>query len=192
MPRTRRARRDRDRDRMSATEGKMRFPIVDIRPVHVDDWRAYRAARLHSLEETPTSFGSTLAREVAFDDAQWMARMQSAPNRITFVAAAARNEDVLVGMATGLLGDERDDRVVELVGMWVHAELRGTGVAASLVNAVMRWARENDAIEATLWCSEVNPRGQRFYERCGFAWTGATYPSPSHPHLLDRRMTRAL
>ena len=78
---------------------------------------------------------------------------------------------------------------VELARFYVERTHHGRGVAQAMMDAVLDAARSLGA--GTLWLGvwEHNPRGIRFYEKCGFRDVG------SHPFLVgndlqtDRIMT---
>jgi GNAT superfamily N-acetyltransferase len=68
------------------------------------------------------------------------------------------------GAATWDLGD----RVAELETLAVHADERGSGVGAALVEAGRRWARERGAGTLAVGLAHTNEGARRFYEREGF------------------------
>ena len=88
-------------------------------------------------------------------------------------------------MGPGGLGDQ--ERVVELVSMWVAPTARGHGVGASLVNAVTGWATGRDV---HLWVTEGNTAARALYERCGFVVTTERQQLPSDPSLSEVGMLR--
>ena len=47
------------------------------------DWVTLRAVRLAALADAPGAFGSTVGRELAFDEAEWR-RLASAPSFIAW------------------------------------------------------------------------------------------------------------
>src|SRR5262249_10355096 len=79
-----------------------------------------------------------------------------------------------------------DPGTVFLVGMWVSAELRGTGVAAELVRRVVDWAREHRATCVALSVEGDNVRAARLYEKCGFVETDNPPPLPYVPNVGNR------
>lgn len=158
---------------------------MEVRAARPADWRVAKAVRLRALADSPTAFGSTLAREVEFDDAEWQERVSPGT---WFLAWSGINA---VGMAATIsqdcLPDER-----HLVGMWVEPELRGSAVATELVEAVCRAALAAGAAGVVLWVADDNGRAERFYRRVGFVGTGERQPLPSDPAVGEQRMRRAL
>lgn len=116
-------------------------------------------------------FGSTLAKEQAFDEAEWRRR---AARPATFLAS--RN-GVDVGMAGAYeIGDQW-----WVAGMWLAPDARGTGVAEALVDACESAAQEAGATRISLGVMQDNPRGRRAYVRLGYGFTGA------REHVRDGR-----
>ena len=77
--------------------------------------------------------------------------------------------------------------------MWVGPNARGTGVAATLVDAVAGHAASQGAGTLVLWVTEVNDRARAFYRRLGFAPTGARQPvRPDEPDHIELQMIRPL
>jgi len=50
--------------------------MVLVRATTLDDWQAMRDIRLQALRDAPDAFGSTYAREIAFEPAEWHRRAQ--------------------------------------------------------------------------------------------------------------------
>ncbi|HEY2312727.1 MAG TPA: GNAT family N-acetyltransferase [Streptosporangiaceae bacterium] len=167
------------------SEQRMAGLDARVRRLVADDWAGLRAARLAALAEAPYAFGSTLAREQAFDEELWRSRAGSG---WTF---GAFDGPAIVGLATALPpddlpgdGEPGDGELGEdppgdcepawhLVGMWVAPGCRGQGLADRLVEAVREQALQAGARTVTLWVTEVNDRARAFYRRLGFAPTGA-------------------
>ncbi|GAA3547471.1 N-acetyltransferase GCN5 [Aeromicrobium flavum] len=78
--------------------------------------------------------------------------------------AIIENDTVLfkteVGAAT--------DTGCQLQGVWVHPDLRGTGVAAPALASVIRQVRRSVAPSVTLYVNEHNTPARRAYENVGF------------------------
>ncbi len=61
---------------------------------------------------------------------------------------------------------------VQVQGVWVHPALRGQGLAAPGMAAVVRTVRREVAPLVSLYVNDFNTRAVRAYERVGFARTG--------------------
>jgi GNAT superfamily N-acetyltransferase len=144
---------------------------VVIRRLAPAQWQLYRKVRLAALADAPFAFGSTLDRELGFDDQVWRRRLQA---KGTFLAWLGEEP---AGTAAAVADDPDDEFAVpgawQLVGMWVEPRSRGSGVADQLVEAVADYARAQGATQLVLWVTEVNQRARAFYCRMGFRATGA-------------------
>lgn len=156
-----------------------------IRRVEPDDWESLRTIRLAALAEAPYAFGSTYAREAAFGEADWRRRL-TGPG-VTFLACLPDRLDAPVGLSGGY---PEDEETVELVSMWVEPGVRGKGIGAPLVEAVVDWARQRGALRVHLLVTETNPSARRLYERTGFDYTEEREPMPSDPRLIGLGMVR--
>ena len=130
-----------------------------------------RAVRLAALADAPGAFGSTMARELAFGEAEWRDRATSAPNFIAWHG----NEPV--GLVTVICRQNEagtgPSPEWELVSMWVSPGARGSGAADLLVSAVADVVRGESGQQITLWVADGNDRARAFYFRAGFRATGA-------------------
>ncbi len=157
--------------------------VPEVRRADVADWQAVRDTRLRALTDSPFAFGSTLERELAFDDQEWQRRV----TRGTWFLAWFGQQPV--GIVAGAQQADRTD-ARHLVAMWVAEDHRGTATATDLVEAVCGWARVQGARSVTLWVADGNLRARRFYERLEFRATGHRQPLPSAPELGEELMQR--
>jgi GNAT superfamily N-acetyltransferase len=154
--------------------------VVVVR-ADADDRGDVRDVRLRALADAPTAFASSLEREQAFDDDEWLHRVTT---KAWFLVRA---DGTTVGLACGI--PEPDDEAGRhLVGMWVEPAFRGRGLADLLVAALMAWARRAGANYLALWVVDGNDRALASYERLGFETTGEKQPVPGHPDLTESRM----
>ena len=158
---------------------------LTIRRARAEDWRPLRAIRLQSLREAPYAFGSTLQRELEFSEDTWR---QRAGGNLGFLAWSG---DLVVGTATGL-SDATEPGCVRLVAMYVSPEVRGSGCAFLLLDAVAEAARAAGARQLVLDVTDVNPVATRCYSRYGFRPTGNTRPLPHTPQIAEIEMVMAL
>jgi ribosomal protein S18 acetylase RimI-like enzyme len=128
-----------------------------------------RSVRLRALEEAPDAFGSTLERELARTDDDWSRWIE--PNPTFLLEAPDLGARGAVGMVAGAM-DALDPTAAVLLAMWVDPEFRRTGGADHLVQAVIDWARTNNATTVSLCVIEGNVPAIRLYERTGFTRTG--------------------
>ncbi len=169
----------------------MTTPPVEVRAFTPEDWPAYRAIRLAALADAPDAFGSTLAREQAFGDDDWRRRLTGGN-----LAVHALVEGAPVGLAGGLRpgvyeGDTHADAAY-LVSMWVRPSMRGRGVGAALVGAVVAWARAEGFPALRLAVVEGNAPAQRLYARSGFVDTGWRVPVREGDSRLEAEMLLSL
>jgi len=161
--------------------------MVLIREAAPDDWPILRDIRLTALADAPDAFASTYAREEAFEQADWLARIVGGGSFLAYLPEIDASEPV--GLAGGFTPQPG---VIELVSMWVRPKARGRGVGAALIAAVTDWAKVSDATVVHLWVSEDNAPACLLYQRCGFVLAGQRQPLPSNPHLYEVGMIRPL
>lgn len=142
--------------------------VTRLRP---DDWETLRDVRLAALADAPDAFGSTLAREQAFDEAEWQRRIATSPS---FLAWRDGEPVGLVGVLNRAeISGQGSAQGWELVAMWVKSDARGGEAAHLLAAAVIETVRAAQASRLNLWVAEDNARARAFYLRAGFEPTGA-------------------
>lgn len=132
---------------------------VEVRLLGPDDWRTWREVRQLGLRTDADAFSAAAHRWLGPDDVEqaWRDRLTVTS---TFVALVDDRPRASAAW---------DPAKRELVSMWVAPELRGTGVAARLVAAVVDAAGEATVL---LRVMSRNAAGVRFYERQGFVLDG--------------------
>ncbi len=136
--------------------------LLLVTRVEPGDWRRLRDVRLAALADSPEMFGSTSAKEQAFDEAEWRRR-------------AARPATLLAsrdGADVGMAGVYDFDGEWSVMGMWIAPSARGTGVVEALVEACESVVRDAGATTVSLGVMEDNPRGRGAYLRLGYDFTG--------------------
>jgi GNAT superfamily N-acetyltransferase len=164
---------------------------MEIRRIRADEGAHLRALRLRALADTPTAFSQTLAEAQRRMDDEWAAFAQKVATSETDATFVAEEHGQWYGMAGALVHGD-DPGTVMLVAMWVDPVRRQLGVGASLVEAVVGWARARDARLVDLWVTETNEGALALYLRQGFVPTDRKKPLPSNPGLQQMRMVRAL
>lgn len=131
-----------------------------------DMWERLRHTRLAALRESPEMFGSSHARELAFDEAEWRRR---AERPATFLAERD-------GTDVGTAGVYEFEAGWCVMGMWLRPDARGTGAVDALLDACTQVVRDHGGNRVSLLVMQDNARGIRAYERNGFALTGDQEP----------------
>lgn len=141
---------------------------LTIREVSADEWPLWRDLRLRALGEVPDAFRSTLEEESSQPDAWWSERVAD-PNSAHWVAETQAG-------AVGVLASEfdPDSGVVNIHGLWVAPEARGHRIGDDLLDACLKWAREQKALTAQLWVNQGNAMARTLYARAGFSPTTET------------------
>jgi RimJ/RimL family protein N-acetyltransferase len=92
------------------------------------------------------------------------------------------------GAVTGFAATKDD----ELVHFGTALASWGSGLATELHDAVLDRMRADGVTVARLWVLEENHRGRRFYEKLGWADSGARSHSPFEPHPAMRELRKVL
>ena len=83
-----------------------------VRRFAANEWRAYRALRLHALRDAPDAFGSTLAREEAFPDDEWVQRLERGAGSPMDLPLIAEDDSQPIGLAWVRI-DPRDGKTLK-------------------------------------------------------------------------------
>jgi GNAT superfamily N-acetyltransferase len=138
-----------------------------VRRAGAGDEAVLRALRIQALSEAPEAFGSTLDRELARSPSEWQRWLS--PSATFFLDTASGPKGIAAGVP-----DAGDPAIVYLMAMWVHPDLRGSGAADMLVEAVLAWAEGVGASAIRLDVIQGNDRARLLYERHQFGPTGQT------------------
>ena len=101
---------------------------IGVRQAAPGDEATLRAVRIEALEDAPEAFGSTLERELARTPEDW--RRWMFPGAVFILYNDGRARGLVAGAAR-----EDDPLAIQLMAMWVHPSLRGTG------NLLPRWSQ---------------------------------------------------
>jgi ribosomal protein S18 acetylase RimI-like enzyme len=150
-----------------------------------------KTVRLRALQDTPSAFSSTYARESLLSQAEWLQRAAKWSNGSSSVCFLAMDEGAPGGIIACYF-DDHDPPRPNVVSMWVAPEHRRTGLGSQLMNEVQRWAQSRGAGELRLMVTSNNAKAISFYERCGFVFTGTNGPYANDPALLECEMVKPL
>ena len=147
---------------------------VTVRALTRVDGHAWWRLRLRALADHPDAFAQAL--EDAVTDGERLSRERfeasagiGGSNRI-FGAFTA--DEALAGVA-GIVGNDRRKlrHRMEIGGVYVAPEARGTGAGRALIEACIDHARRVDGVlQVHIGVAAHNRAAARLYERCGFTW----------------------
>jgi ribosomal protein S18 acetylase RimI-like enzyme len=164
--------------------------MITIEPITLQSALILKAVRLRALQDTPSAFGSTYAKESQLTDADWIvhANNWNGERSILFLAMDA---EAAIGIAGSHL-DQENPTLAYLISMWTAPSHRQQGVGRLLVNQVISWAHLRKALTLELKVTSSNEPAIAFYQRLGFTLTGRTKPYPNDPALTEYEMARPL
>jgi ribosomal protein S18 acetylase RimI-like enzyme len=162
--------------------------LFAIQPITSENLQIFKAIRLRALEDAPYAFGSTLAREMAFSDEDWQARL-ARWNGVAGVGYLAVDAADPCGVAGAIVDPAKPARA-QLVSVWTAPTHRRLGVGRKLTQEVLAWAQSRGIGELSLKVTEINAAAIGLYEQLGFTRTGRVEPFANDPTLLEYEMTR--
>jgi ribosomal protein S18 acetylase RimI-like enzyme len=164
--------------------------VITLVPITRQNVGIFKDVRLRALQDTPSAFGSTYARESLLTDDDWLTRAErwNGDRAAGFMAIDRRTA---CGLVCSFL-DEQDATRAHLISMWTAPTHRRQGLGQRLVSEVLAWAGSRGARRMVLLVTSNNQAAQRFYERLGFAFTGRTEPYPNDPALIEHEMSRPI
>jgi ribosomal protein S18 acetylase RimI-like enzyme len=164
--------------------------LIAIERITLGSAFVFKDVRLRALQEAPTAFSSTYAKEAAFPDEEWKKRAM----RWSSGASAgflAFDGDRGCGMVFSF-AEELDPLRAQVVSMWVAPEVRREGVGRRLIEAVVEWARGREMRDVKLMVTSVNHGAIAFYEELGFRMTGKMEVYPNDASIKQYEMVKAL
>jgi ribosomal protein S18 acetylase RimI-like enzyme len=164
--------------------------MIAIEPITPENASIFKAARLRALQDTPSAFGATYAKESLLTEADWITRAANW-NGERSILYLAMDAGAAVGIAGSYL-DHDDATRAHLISMWTAPAHRQRGVGRLLVNQIIEWARLRGAQTLQLMVVCSNDRAMSFYQRLGFAHTGHTEPYPNDPALIEYQMSQPI
>jgi GNAT superfamily N-acetyltransferase len=165
--------------------------IPKIRTFAPHEWGTYRDLRLRALADSPDAFGSTLAEEQDRSDAEWSRRLALGADSRSNLPLVAEVHGEPIGLAWGRI-ETSDPDVAALYQMWVAPSHRGLGAGRMLLEAVIAWARAQNASYLDLGVTCGDSPARRLYERAGLKPMGEPQPLRPGSQLLGQPMRLAL
>jgi ribosomal protein S18 acetylase RimI-like enzyme len=138
-----------------------------IRLLGTDDVDVFRQIRMEALRAEPAAFASSASDWEQMSEDAWRQRLLDDP---VFVSFDGEEPVAIMGLLR-----QRASKMVHratIIMVYVRSEMRGTGIAASILNHVVDYARENGIRQLELTASAENVRAIKFYRNAGFADVG--------------------
>jgi len=164
--------------------------MIVIESITLQNVAVFKEIRLCALQDTPSAFGSTFARESQLTDDEWRSRV-TRWNGESGVGFLALENGAACGIAGSFLHPDDLTRA-QLISMWTAPTHRQRGVGSMLIDEVTSWARLRGATVLDLFVVSSNDPAQHFYERLGFVRTGRSLPYPHDPVLIEYEMARPI
>ena len=142
--------------------------MMKIRTLNESDAQLYQEVRLSALKINPEAFGSTYEREVEFSQETVAERLK--PDKDKFVLGAFNNRGSLVGIVTFIREKSLKTRHKgNVFGLYVKPECRGQRLGKSLMNELIKKAKNCDGLEQmNLTVISKNNSAKKLYHSLGF------------------------
>jgi len=151
---------------------------IAVRVLGEPDWQLYRDIRLRALRESPHEFTATFAEESDRSEQFW--RDQMSRSRRLLAERDHQAEGIL-----SLASYDPEPAAVEIFGLYVVPQARGTGVSWRLVETASDLARTLGFRQAYYWVGADNGRAIGFAKNLGFRSTGYRRPARTGESDLD-------
>ena len=161
--------------------------MIEIKRIAPHTALVFKDVRLRALQESPTAFSSTYARESLLPDEEWQrraARWGGDENDAMFMAFEG---GTVCGIVGSYVEPEQRERA-QVVSMWVDPAYRRAGAGKKLIDSVAAWNRGGGVRELALLVTCVNTGAIAFYEGLGFVKTGVTAEYPNDRAIIEYEM----
>ena len=166
--------------------------MTTVRALQAHEWPLYRDLRLAALRDAPDAFGSTLAREEAFPEQEWITRLAAgAASPRDYPMVAEEDSGRAIGLGWVRL-EPSDSSTAMLYQVWIHPDARRRRVGMMLLDSAVQWAREAGARTLMLHVALGPESAIAFYHRAGFVERGECSPLRLGSDQLQQPMQLAL
>ena len=142
--------------------------MITIRRIRIGETDLFKQVRLAALRDAPYAFGTTYDLALQRSAEIWRERAESTAHGSDGATFFAFSDNAPIGMAALFRTKDQAD-AGELMQVWVAAEYRGTSTAWDLMDAVFKWAGENNFRTIIAGVTKVNARARNFYIKYGFS-----------------------
>ncbi len=143
---------------------------MNIRQLEPADALAFKTLRVFAMQESPTSFGSSVQDEEkrSIERIQFMLSSQSSFTLGVF------DQDKLIGLARCEVSTrEKTKHKADIFSVYIHPEFRGRGLSRQLFEQLISRAKTIDGLETLLLAvTEHNAPARALYVSLGFVQYG--------------------
>ena len=144
---------------------------VQITMPTIEDLQGFKNLRLEALQQDPSAFGSSYAKEVSRTDEEWKAWLEK--------SLGEQSQELLLlakdgGKYVGMIGSApKDEKRWKIKAVYVTPEYRGKGVSKKLLQQVLRRIDANKNIEEIELSVNTNATAAvNLYKQFGFEIQG--------------------
>ena len=157
---------------------------IEITKAGAEDAQRLRSLRLAALKDAPDAFGVKHEDELLISDSQWQDRLKY--TYWCFVVA----DGVDIGLLAADKADKDRNSDCWLSSWWISEAFRGQGVAALMMEWVIKLSQENEWKIIGLGVWPENLRARNAYKKLGFVEADKPLPSRSKPGQMYLGMYR--
>ncbi len=150
--------------------------MLTVRKVTIVDWPHVKSVRLAALADSPHAFFETLEEAQAMSDDMWQDRVRQNAAGLLSTCSLVFDLDEVVGIAVSLI-DHQNAIKAHLAAMWIAPKHRGSGIAGTLLESIVSWARNAGTKQLYARVATGNRLAHVFYSRAGFEDFGEKSPS---------------
>jgi ribosomal protein S18 acetylase RimI-like enzyme len=162
-----------------------RGPMLKIERLTASEGARLRTIRLRALSDAPDMFGTTYEETEARPAESFAQQLE---DLATFVAVDDGRD---VGLVRGG-PHESLENAAYLISMWVAPEVRGQGIGIALIDAVVRWAKQDGYARVVLDVGTHNVHAIALYARAGFIEGGEPLLPPPRVGVVEIQMSLSL
>lgn len=140
-----------------------------IRELHPNEWKIYRDIRLESLKNEPLAFLSNYEGMLERTEESWREGLIATTKPRSFILFAIKNNEAIGMIGTYQDNGDEEIGIINLFGVYVRPQYRGTGVAEKLMEEVVKRTKAIKSIKkirCKVYYDHIT--AQKFYEKIGF------------------------
>jgi GNAT superfamily N-acetyltransferase len=139
---------------------------LEIRPLEVTDWEAFKEIRLQAISDSPSAVWPTLDEEAGRTSDEVQARIKMSATQVVFGAFRGNKLEGIAGLRREALAQVAHKAI--LWGVFVKPDLRKQGIARQLFERILCHARKEGVLQIQLCVNAENAKAKSLYQSLGF------------------------